>query len=393
MEQPSRIPNLAVPFGTLGAIVGWVAASALQNPLLHATRDFDRPVTALCAGGTAAALGAYLKRWAEAQIASPFLELAVRGWFRLGSLLFGAGALTGGIVGALAKSPADGIVLGVVCALASLPLWTVVLGAAMRAERARQGSLVAETDRREVWTMLVAVASFATLAELADGPAWSALDLPFPVVALAVAAAAVPITVMLHLRDRRTRAALAVEVRDLRDREVQGAAPPELPTLDLGLGDDLHARVAAGANAYRDHEREVALVIGSPEDARRAVTWAVRRSLACVVLVTLIAGAHVAAIGPWFQLDYAMALCARRELDGCGGAARVIAKRDPLDPRVGGLFTRACDPHYPKYCAELVRWYRGDGARAPEAQSAVKEACAMGYSPACGALDQFNHTR
>lgn len=389
MEGASRIPNLTAPFGALGALIGWVSASALQNPILRAGRDLSRPLAATGGFVTAALLGTYLTRRAHTQAQMAELGLgtqgAVRMFLALVLPLLGGGMVTGVLVGASVPKQADGIMLGAACGILAVPLCAIVLAAALRAERARLGSLVADTDRREVWAALLVAASLATAANLLDGPAWATIGLPGPWVAVAVAVLAVPLTLALHLRDRRARRSLLDHTKGLKDREREEAAAGELPMLDLGLGDEVRARYAQGSSAYRDHEREVALVRGDPAEARRALDWAERRGTAFLALVIVIVAAHAAALGPWFRLDYAAALCQGREIAGCVAEARLLDRQGVADPRVAELYARSCDLHHRGPCAELVQWFLSDPARARQksALDALHGICGVGYGEAC----------
>jgi hypothetical protein len=392
MTHAPRIPSLTLPFGALGALTGWISVSALQNPLFRAGPELHRSIAAAGGGLTAALIGAYLTRWLHAQVSqydSAHSDWYAMGrWLRLGPPLVVGGALTGALVGAFAQAPWDGIRLGLVCALCAVPLCAVVLRASLRAGRARLGSLVADTDRREVWAVLVLVASCETLAELPGGPAWATVGLPGPWVSVAVALGGVPLVLGLLRRDLAARRRLTAESRDLRAREREHAPPSEIPRLDLGIGDELSARHAQGSSAYRDHEREVALVIGNLDEARSALDKAVRRGAVSLSIMGLVVAGHVVSLGPWLRLPFAAALCDRRDLAGCVAEARLLEANDPTDARIGPLYVRVCDAHHQAPCEMLVDWFAANPALARDeaAVRALGDACSTGHGEACASL-------
>jgi hypothetical protein len=387
MTSDSRIPSLTLPFGALGALTGWISTSAIQNPIFGAGRDLGRSVAAACGGLAAALIGAHLTGWIQAQITG-FAEIAPARWARLAPLLVAAGVCTGIIVGSLAHAPWDGARLGLLCALLSFPLCAAVLRASERAGRARLGSLVRDTDRREVLGVVVLVAAIETLAELPGGLGWATVGTPGPWVAVAVALASMPVLFVLLRRDLGARRRLFAETRDIRERDHEQAPASHLPKLDLGIGDEVSARHARGATAYRDHDREIAFVIGSPSEAKIALDRAIRRGAVGLGISALVIAAHAISLGPWLRLPYTDALCKRRDFAGCMAQARLIAANDPVDPRIGPLFVHGCDPTQRVTCDPIVAWFTANPALARDdsALHALDETCASGHASSCAAL-------
>ncbi|NUQ73714.1 MAG: hypothetical protein HUU21_09180 [Polyangiaceae bacterium] len=82
-----------------------------------------------------------------------------------------------------------------------------------------------------------------------------------------------------------------------------------VPCLDLGIGDDIHARVARSFAAYRARDRALSVVQGSPEPALAELRRAVVRGAAGFVFIGAVFGAHWVAAGP-IGLDlYAETAC------------------------------------------------------------------------------------
>src|SRR5277367_6223629 len=102
MERASRIPDLTLPFGALGALLGWVLASALKNPIFPTDSNINPFIAAAGGAVTAAVLGAYLTGRAHAEASGAFLSSALSRWIMLGLPLAAGGAVTGALVGAVA---------------------------------------------------------------------------------------------------------------------------------------------------------------------------------------------------------------------------------------------------------------------------------------------------
>ncbi len=340
MADPLRFPRLALPFAIVGAAAGWLSAGLVDNELVGGL--VSRPGAAICASLIAAATGALIKRlcvgrryWYE--IGEPDPELrpwSDRGWLQA-VLVILAGALTGGIVGCKGWGFGACAVGGALCAITFVPVCLAVVAAARRAQRGRLGSLVAEADRREVWAILALTLAVTTLEALPEWPASTVHEGGAPVVVIgALLAVAAAIFAILH----RDHAALA-RARETIDAGLSAHQPTEvdseseaLPRLDLGLGDDLRARVTRGAAAYRQRERTVALVRGDPGSAMLALRRAVRRGQVSLAALAVVALAHVAALSTPALVAYEVLRCNDWSYRACSVAADLLPEADVFAP-------------------------------------------------------------
>lgn len=332
----SRIPGLVLPLAVVGFAAGWLL------PGLRAI-GFDRVTSwrgEAAASLIAALVGAVISRKLAAVDAPS--AFPIRAW-RLMGPVFAGGTLTGGVVGGLAARGSDfrwwaeevrvGAVYGGVSALLFVPICTLLVAAARRAERARSGSLVAGADRRAVWSIPVTTLAVSTLAAVPLLHDQEAIPLPRLGAATAVAAGLVLLAFLLadvraFFRVRRAG------VDRLEAHEPAGARDAgEIPSLDLGLGDELRAHVGRGADAYRSRARPTALVLGSVTAARAALVQGLLHStLGLTITVAVLAG-HAWA-------DTPAALLSRLE-PRCRRAAELCRRKIDL----GGLCersTKAC---------------------------------------------------
>src|SRR5262249_40198917 len=157
------------PFALVGAAAGWLSAGFLANPIVAVTVGREQVSAALCSSIIGALVGAWLTHACERERKRALLELrAPREQTESGvlralafelvcSVVIG-GAVGGACVGGLSRhsigGAGSGAVNGALCAIAFLPVCTLVLSAALRAQRARLGSIVAAADRRAVWGIL-----------------------------------------------------------------------------------------------------------------------------------------------------------------------------------------------------------------------------------------------
>jgi hypothetical protein len=353
MADASRFPQLAVPFAIVGAAAGWLSAGLVCNPVVGFT--VSRPISAGTATALAALSGLLIKRLCigrrytyELGEPDPDLRPSTDRWPLHGAIVLVAGAATGAVVGAAMDSRFGGMVGecalgGAACALVFVPVCLAVVAAARRAQRARLGSLVAESDRRAVWEILAITLAATTLEALPDWEAsrFGYVPDPLPVVT-ALAAAAV--TTLLVLRSDwralvHARAAIAagLTAHDADDAADDGAAA----RLDLGLGEDRLARVTRGAAAYRQKARAIALVRGSPDRALTALRRAVRRGALGLAVLAAIGAAHVAAQSSPARALYHERRCRFGYLSECAVASALVRDFDPrwsraLDRRARG---------------------------------------------------------
>jgi hypothetical protein len=301
MSDPARVPSLVVPFAIVGAAAGWLSGDFLRNPLVQVSDSgVAAPATAVGAV-VAAGIGAALTRWCAVRMD---WEPAWTTWRRLATAVALGGAVVGGVVTAFVDASFQyvhvGAGLGVLASLAFLPVCATVMAAAKRAERARHGSLVAGSDRRAVWAILMAALSVTAGAVAIDWPLTHVADpyghVPPPWLAVAVLAGALAVLAVCLRADwaalARVRAVTAGA--DVEERDA-GSASPDLPHVDLGLGDDVRALVARGSATYRRSERALALVVGSPAEAALALRRAIRRDALGLALTAVVVGVHAVA--------------------------------------------------------------------------------------------------
>jgi hypothetical protein len=201
------------------------------------------------------------------------------------------GAIVGAIVGAAANcsySVATGTLGGLVCSIAFLPVVIAVLRSARASQRARLGTLVARVDRRAVWSILATTLALTTLEAVPD---WLSKSDGCVAVSIACACGAVVLAVLLW--DGRANGSAHATLADLATPST--FADEAAQTIDLGLGEDVGARVARGVSAYRDRDRTVALVRGDPFEVRQAITRALVRGRASFAVISAVLGVHVVA--------------------------------------------------------------------------------------------------
>lgn len=262
--------SLPVAFAAFGGLAGLFTV-----PALGAFRPAALDVSPLAPWLATAAVGAV------AGMALSHLEKLSRDLptevvvLRTGATSVVGGAVSGGLVGLFTWGP-DGVARfamgGALVGLLLQPGCHAVFRAAARATRARQGSLVADADRRTIVSTLTAGAALLAMSQV---PALLTLSISThltPMVqavgSLLVCVAAVAIIWRLGERDRRGRAALDEASRELTWLEpVEEEREPTGKALDLGLGDQHFAPAAQGG--YRTQAGDVRLR-GSLADAQTA---------------------------------------------------------------------------------------------------------------------------
>ncbi len=312
-SSPARAwaPALALPFAIVGFAAGWLSDGVLANLLVDVTPSRNQLLAGMVAAAGGALLGALLSR----RVASSRHELGARPLTiaRLSGLVVVCGGVTGGLVGGLEMShlwgALSGAFNGAVCAVAFVPVCALVFAAACRADRARQGSIVAGADRRAVWSILAAALAVTTLAAAIDVPP-ARLHLTFPAGAIMAAAAAL-VLVVTWLADalalRRVARLARAELEDRDPAEARFAA--EVPSVNLGLGDEVRASFGRAASAYRSRASATALVLGSAGAARSALLRALLRGAAGLALTFAVLAAHRWAGTPAALVAYDEQLC------------------------------------------------------------------------------------
>jgi len=317
MVPRSNVPSLIAPFALVGAAAGWLTAEFLSNPLIRVSERGVEWLMAVTSAVVAGVVGAALTRWCAAPPEdtppnefdydqSPRRKAALGIWSRLVLSVMTGGALVGGGVTAVVDGDLrfvpPSVILGAVCSLAFVPVCALVLAAARRADRARLGSLVAGSDRRAVWAILVSALAVAAGAAVIDWPfttvigstvigAQYRLPAPWPAIAMLLASVAL-LAFVLYADWAALRQVLRTAATVAINQHASSENVVDVPRLDLGLGDELHAEIAEGSADYRRRARPTALLLGSRAEALAALRRAVLRNVVGLVVAAVVLGAH-----------------------------------------------------------------------------------------------------
>ncbi len=373
MADAQRFPHLAVPFTLVGAAAGWLSAGLFENPALLRVKPAPQLAVTLLAAAIAGLTGAHLTRVCTGgllrnPLAEPYpgMRHPTDTWVHHALAVLVAGVLAGGLASVLFDAyhgPGMAALGGLACAAAFVPVCLAVLGAARRAQRARLGSLVAASDRRAVWGILATTVSVTTLGAL---PNWVAADAgdvasQLPVVGM-LAVSAVGIAAILAadlLSLRRAKKTRAPDVVAKSASEV-ASSDTATPRLDLGLGDDIAARVARPQSAYRGRERAVALILGSPALSIRELTRAARRGALGLLAVAAVATLHVLANTGPAHLAFDKARCDAFDSRACARVADRVLLLDQAHALT--LYSKACSSSSVDSCLMAASLYESRAA-------------------------------
>ena len=379
-----RSPRLWLPFAALGLAVGDAASRFLTSPIVELA-DLN-PVAAVVLSAIAAALvGAWLTYLARAEERADGGELDELRGFRWPVLVV---VPVGGVVGAAvsylsrAGDFGSGVVLGLVCGLAAAPLCMAVVHAATRARRARLGSIVAAVDLQQVYGSLGAAIALAAMPAAISWPLVRAEGARPPWLACAAVLVGGLLAASGLSLCRSALRRLTALVSDLAE-PTRAVAASNVPSFDLGLGEGVAARVEGGFS-YRGAERETALVLGDVEEARRAITRALRFSALRVAAVVLVALVHVAASRQVVALAFETKLCERARMASCDGLATLLERRG--EPGVVELSGRACVFGVVTSCQRLAAHLDPSAADHASAKALLDEACKAHVGAACQLL-------
>ena len=291
------LPSLATLFAGFGAAAGLFAIlglGAFRDAARHVSPLTPMVVTAVVGAGA----GEILRRWRRLHGPNLVRDVIVL-WV---TVIAGLAGATSGAIVALVAWGTDGVprffVGGAAVGLAFAPSCLVVFDAAKRAERARQGSLVAATDRRTVLSTVFAAIAFASTVQI---PALLSLDVsdaltPFSQTALSLGASVGATIAILELRrrDRKGRAVLASRARDAAGLELAVVDDAEPTGLDLGLGTDRWSQ--SSHSHYRASGRPDVVLRGSFEEANAALDEGERRRHRSLVVTTCALSAATASV-------------------------------------------------------------------------------------------------
>lgn len=399
MADAARFPHLALPFAIVGAAGGWLSAGLVQQPLLSEMDVSFRLVTAGVAAVFGFATGLLLRRWCVGrrysfQIDSPDPELrpASDTWVRHLPTLWLAGTLTGGIACSVSRmcTASFGALGGLLCTLPFLPICAAVLSTARRAQRARQGSIVAGADRRAVYGILAVALLIATLEGLPDDPAPATTWLEGPLPGLALFAMSTICILFILVADAlalRKARSLVVPGLARKDEVDPGLERDDAARFDLGLGKDIHARLAKSTSAYRGRERALALILGDPERAVATLQRAVRRGVLAFAVTPFVLGAHLAAGSETAALRYREISCSLGNPKACEALAERSASLEQHDlVSAVAYHERSCDHGNGWSCLAVAKMYSGTQDVRPDAgmvalfeyRAAQRHVCPLG---------------
>ncbi|WP_437638348.1 hypothetical protein [Sorangium sp. So ce854] len=323
--SPDPPVSLALPFGAIGLVGGWLTADSYH---LEPPHNLPGILLAAVTPVVAALLGSYLTRRiggvgsggsaasdggpGAAGDAGPLLATGwpegPGRWTRRGPLVASllavwaigvAGVVNGMTILGILLGPEGtilGAALGALFSLPFIPALAVVLLAANRVGRARAGSIVAASDRRAVWAATAAVIALAALAAralfgapLAPDFARAVAGAGLAVVAALFAVDAVALARVLTLPRRPVGAGaggggggelgdggeveieVEVEGRAEAGGQRSGTGMGMGERIDLGLGDEVQVEVVRPIHAYRGARQIARIVRGNRERAAAAL--------------------------------------------------------------------------------------------------------------------------
>jgi hypothetical protein len=289
MADASRFPRLALPFGIIGASAGWLSAGLLANPLfVRLDRSMQTP-TAIVAMVLAIGAGVLIRQlcigrhyWYDLETPDPRVRPWTDRWWLHAAIVVCCGTICGAFIGAKTNEAEIGALDGSLCALIFVPICLLVIRTARRAQRARLGSIVAASDRRAIWIILASALAVGTFESVPDWAAARIGRAPIPLLALAMSIVAGAVVIRGSMLDARAKSSAAVVMRELEPAPVDAVAPKHV---DLGLGDDVHARIATSSSPYRGCDRMQMLVRGNPSDVLRALERAMTRDIVGLLFV------------------------------------------------------------------------------------------------------------
>jgi hypothetical protein len=289
-------------------------------------------------------------------------------WVQLVIAVSLGGAFTGAAVGGVTWLTSRGLLFGaaagLLCAMPFLPVCGLVVAAARRAARARLGSIVAGSDRRAMWAIMMAALAVVTLLAL---PGWIALGNSFaraPHVARAMAVGAGLIATALLVADGialRRVARVGVAGMELREAGADADRDDPAPELDFGLGEEVLAKMARGGAAYRTRERAVALVLGSLEQARAAIRQAMLRGAIGLTIIGAALVCHALNLPREAVIVYHEYQCSPSLAQSCRAAGSLLeaaTEGEARRARTVAAFEQGCDYSDEPSCHGLSRMRR-----------------------------------
>jgi hypothetical protein len=271
MERTTREASLPLPFALVGLAGGWLTAHVTVG-----NNSGDGPIALLLMTFTpiwCAFLGGHLrKRVREAFVVRTILATLI------------AGVLNGVVIGlllGLGPGMMIGAVAGFFFSLPFVPAMLFVVGLSRRVGRAGMGSIVDGADRRGTWAAAFTCIALGALLSLPDRGGTAPLLLTWLAVFGLVACCMLDLESLGRVRHLRTM----VAGMRRRERLEPHVVDVEAQALDVGIGDESWDEVARAATPYRETDRLVRVVHGSPAQARTAILGALRRDAIALAVV------------------------------------------------------------------------------------------------------------
>jgi hypothetical protein len=271
MERQAREAPLALPAALIGLAGAWLTAHVTVG-----TNSGDGPIALLLLVFTpilSAFLGEHLRR----RVKHAFVVRTA-----LATII--AGVLNGVAVGlflGLGPGMLVGAIAGFFFSLPFVPAMLLLVGFGRRVGRAGHGSIVDSADRRGPWSAVFLTVALGSLLALPDHAGTAPLVLTWLSVFGLVALCMLDLEAIGRLRHVRAM----IEGMHRRERLEPHVVAVDAREVDLGIGDESWDEVVRAQTPYRETDRLVRVVHGSPAQARAALMGALRRDVIALVVI------------------------------------------------------------------------------------------------------------
>jgi hypothetical protein len=271
MERTSREAPLALPLALMGLAGGWLTAHVTVG-----NNSGDGPIALLLMVFTPI-LSAFLGEHLRKRVRHAFVVRTV-----LATMI--AGVLNGVVIGlflGLGPGMLVGAIAGFFFSLPFVPALLLVVGFGRRVGRAGLGSIVDSADRRGPWAATFVTIALGALLALPDHGGTAPLLLTWLAVFGLVALCMLDLEAIGRLR----HVAAMTQGMHRRERLEPHMVAVDAEAVDVGIGDESWDEVVKAASPYRETDRLVRVVHGSPAQARAALIAAIRRDVIAFVVV------------------------------------------------------------------------------------------------------------
>jgi hypothetical protein len=131
----------------------------------------------------------------------------------------------------------------------------------------------------------------------------------------------------------------------------------DVPAVDLGLGDDVAAKMERAKSAYRGKDRALGLLWGSVSAARRALAFSMARGVLGLAVVAAVLAGHRFSTTPAARVEYQAQRC-KSSIPSCYTAASLLQSEPGITPdpvRAEALLRRGCEAGEKRACDALYR--------------------------------------